>query len=187
MTMAEGDYRRRSGEPHSFGAKWTDCSPPSLRQQQASAAKALHYGKEGMEDDRAKGWRMEMGLEAVEMDRHKPGFRVFVCPDLMHRELNPASWGVGIISASLSLPEALTVFSVPVAAPLLQSHRTSLAVFLLTLACGLPILCCVIRGGFPTFGGARRCSGGSSGGRDGGGAESSAMTFKMRPLVARAY
>ena len=54
MTMAEGDYRR-SGEPHSFGAKWTDCSPPSPRQ--ASAAEALQYGMEGMMEGRKGGWK----------------------------------------------------------------------------------------------------------------------------------
>ena len=76
-------------------------------------------------------------------------------------------------------PSRYLAFPPPDAAPLLQSHRTSLAVFLLARR---PLLCCVIRGGFPTFGGARRCSGGSSGGRPrhDGGAESSAMTFKKR-------
>ena len=156
MTMAEGDYRRRSGEPHSFGAKWTDCSPPSLAPTAGECCESVALWEGGDERRQSKGmhgdgvgWRQSRW-----MDRHKLWFRVFVCPDLMHREFNPASWGVGIISASLSLPGAgpSPYLAIPsVAAPLLQSHRTSLAVCLSSGACGLSSVCCVIRAGGEDF------------------------------------
>ena len=51
------------------------------------------------------------GSTALGCSCHKLWFRVPVCHNLMHRELDPGTYvvGTGIISASLSLPETLTV------------------------------------------------------------------------------